>query len=62
MAFDAMELFGGGPDEGPDEKMMLAMILSLLMDRLTGRREDETAEEIGRREIPVRPRVEPLGG
>jgi len=63
MAIDLSSLFG--PDPEPDSRSEVALLLELLLRRLRGsRNEDEFTDERERdsREIPVRPRVEPMGG
>lgn len=47
----------------PNSQTDAALILGFLLSRLLGGADDEeTVEEHRQREIPVRPRVEPLGG
>ncbi len=65
---DIPALFGIQSPQKPDEKMDVAKILMLLLELLGGgnnKRDDlhvQDEREQGSREIPVRPRIEPLGG
>ena len=61
---DFTELFGIGgqsPAMKPDKNMGLALLLRFLADMIAGN-EEETDNIHERPEVPVRPRVEPLGG
>ena len=63
MAVDLQAIFGI-EEQKPDDKVSMAMILQFLTALLKRDSEDEMKDEREQnaREIPVRPRVEPLGG
>lgn len=62
MALDISQLFGMETREPPGkDKVSLAVLLRFLT-ALLEREEDDEETERPREEVPVRPRVEPLGG
>jgi hypothetical protein len=64
MAFDPSALFGSGEAE-PNSDVMLAMMLAFLTRMLDNKRDPRHVQderEIDSHEIPVRPRIEPMGG
>ena len=61
MSVNLTELFGL-PGRKPDKNVSLAMLLRLLSDLIDGDETPQQEQGDGEREIPVRPRIEPLGG
>jgi hypothetical protein len=63
MAVDIEKIFGLASGK-EDERVQLAVLLRFLAQLLDKDRDDELLDEREQnaREIPVRPRVEPLGG
>ena len=61
---DLSELFGMQKPEEPDEKQGIALLLMFLADMLSSKRDEKHVQRESEKtqEIPVRPRVEPLGG
>ena len=65
MAFDPGQIFGQSTRQEPDNKVSIAVLLKFLADLLSAKKEDDEMldeREQDAREIPVRPRIEPLGG
>lgn len=63
MPFDLSQLFGMGPAvQKPDPRVSLALLLHHLAALLQASAEPGEAAPETPAEIPVRPRVEPLGG
>jgi hypothetical protein len=60
---DFSELFGMQKPEEPDEASAIALLMRFLADMLSKRDENHVQRETEKtNEIPVRPRIEPLGG
>lgn len=65
MPVNFQELFGLQTDKKPDEQMSVVMLLKAILGMLDNKRDENDIKderEEGSREIPVRPRIEPLGG
>jgi hypothetical protein len=66
MALNLATLFGLGQavqPPKPNPNLQLALILQMLSSMMMQQGEQvESAEDVAAREVPVRPRVEPLGG
>ena len=62
--FDPQQIFGQSTRQEPESKVSIAVLLKFLADLLGAEKEDEMKDEREQdaREVPVRPRVEPLGG
>ena len=62
--FDPQQIFGQSTRQEPDNKVSIAVLLKFLADLLGAEKDDEMKDEREQdaREVPVRPRVEPLGG
>ena len=65
MSLDLTNIFGSGSKKKTDPRVSMAMMLRHLADLMSAEdEEDEFTDprEKEEHEIPVRPRVEPLGG
>jgi len=61
---DLSELFGMQKPEEPDEEQGIALLLMFLANMLSSKRDEHHVQRESEKtqEVPVRPRVEPLGG